>query len=353
MPNTESRYFYIGDSRVGGDAPPFIIAEAGINHNGDLRIAKEMIRVAKHAGADAIKFQTFKAEEFCLDPDQLFTYTSQEKSVTEPMVEMFKRYEFSQEDWYELSEFSKTQDIDFLSTPQNVGDMELLVRIGVPAIKVGSDDLTNTPLIAEYSSKGLPLVLSTGMSNLDEIYRALDAANWFSGSDVAVMICTSLYPTPIDEAGIGRVRTLQEAFPGLIVGFSDHTESNLSAAIARALGASIFEKHFTLDRRSEGPDHWFSPSPSELGEWIAEIRQVDSIVGDYQLRMRPGEAANKREFQRVIVASKRIFNGDALEFSNVTMGRVSGGKGLQPNLLEMVIGRRAKRDYSRGEAIEL
>lgn len=338
---------------MGGGAPPFIIAEAGINHNGDLRVAKEMIHAAKHAGADAIKFQTFKAEEFCLDPTQLFTYKSQKKIITEPMVEMFKRHEFSHNEWRELSEFSKSEDILFLSTPQNVSDMELLVNMGVPAIKVGSDDLTNIPLITEYAKRRLPLILSTGMSNLDETYRALEAANWFSGANVAVMVCTSLYPTPSEEAGIGRVRTLQKAFPGLIVGFSDHTESNLSATTARALGASIFEKHFTLDRGSAGPDHWFSPSPNELSNWIAEIRQVDLIIGDSQLRMRPAEASNKREFQRLIVASKQILKDEVFELDNITMGRVSGGKGLQPNLLDMVIGKQAKRTYSRGEAIEL
>ena len=344
--------FRIGNKVIGGGNPPFIIAEAGINHNGDLQTAKEMVLVAKDAGADAIKFQTFKAEEFCLDPNQLFTYQSQGKSITEPMVQMFKRYEFKIEEWTRLEEHCKKHEIMFLSTPQNLSDMEMLLRLEVPALKVGSDDLTNLPLIEAYSKKNLPLILSSGMSSLDEIYSALESANWFSGSPIVVMICTSLYPTPLSEAGIGRVKTLREAFPGLIVGFSDHTESSQSAVIARALGANVFEKHFTLDKGMEGPDHWFSPDPQELKVWVDDIRAVDTILGDFQIRMRAAEASNKREFQRVIVAKRDIKAGEMFDEENLTMGRVSGGLGLAPKWIDSVKGKIATSNYSKGDAIE-
>jgi N-acetylneuraminate synthase/N,N'-diacetyllegionaminate synthase len=149
------------------------------------------------------------------------------------------------------------------------------------------------------------------------------------------------------------VKTLRDAFPGLLVGFSDHTESNQSAVVARALGATVFEKHFTLDKGMEGPDHWFSPNPQELKIWVDEIRAVDAVLGDFQIRMRPAEASNKREFQRVIVAKRDIKIGEMLNQENVTMGRVAGGLGLAPKWIDLVNGKVATSNYRQGEAIEL
>jgi N,N'-diacetyllegionaminate synthase len=333
--------------------PPYLILEAGINHNGDLNLAKKMIDLAKDLGADAIKFQTFKADEFCGDRQQMFSYTSQGESVTEPMLDMFKRYEFNRMEWGELANYCSKIGITFLSTPQNLSDLEVLNQLGIPAIKIGSDDLTNTPLIRSYAKFEKPIILSSGMSNLMEISRAIEAAGWYEGKDVTILLCTSLYPTYSKDAGISRILTLRNAFPGIRVGFSDHTLGNNAAVLALALGARVFEKHFTLDHQFPGPDHWFSASPEEIDEWMKAIRDSWIILGNPQLRPMDSEIQNKKEFQRRIVALTKIFPGDTFTLQNVGLRRVAGGLGLSPEHLDIVFGLIARKEYAPGEHIEI
>jgi N-acetylneuraminate synthase/N,N'-diacetyllegionaminate synthase len=348
-----SHKFKIGDTEIDKDSPPYVIAEAGINHNGNLNLALDMVEVAKKAGANAIKFQTFKASEFCGDKSQLFTYQSQGKTITEPMFELFNRLEFTEEQWQVIKYRSEEIGIEFLSTPQNISDLELLLSIGIKAIKIGSDDLTNIPLIKSYSSYNLPIILSTGMSNLGEIHNAVDAAGWFNGKEVSVLICTSLYPTPDKEASVSRVKTLINALPGLVVGFSDHTIGNTASIMSLALGARIFEKHFTLDKNFEGPDHWFSNTPEELVSWVNSLRVASESLGEPHLIPSKLEVDNRNEFRRVIVAVSNIQKGELLSESNIGMRRVGGGRGLQPMLFEQLIGKMAQRNYALGDVIEL
>lgn len=344
--------FQIDGRVIGNDAPPYCIAEVGINHNGDLTIAKRMIDAAKAAGADAVKFQTFKAEEFCGDPGQTFTYQSQGKQVTESMLEMFRRYEFPPESWSEIKAYCAAAGITFFSTPQNPSDLELLLKIGVPALKIGSDDFTNLPLIRSYIESRLPLILSCGMSDLAEVHQALEAASWFDGYPVALMLCTSLYPTPPKDVNIAKLITLQHAFPGLLVGFSDHTQGALAASLAVSRGARIFEKHFTLGKDLPGPDHWFSEEPDGLAEWIDDIRTADMMLGSPLVRPTNAELENKKEFQRVIVAATRIKAGEPFTVSNLTMRRVAGGQGFPPSMYWRLLGRTAWKDFQKFTAIE-
>jgi len=269
--------FQIAGRSIGPNDPPYCIAEVGINHNGDISIAKRMIESAKAAGADAVKFQTFKAEEFCGNPDQTFTYFSQGQRVTESMLTMFKRYELQPEHWQAIKVHCEMVGITFFSTPQNRSDLDLLLEIGVPAVKVGSDDFTNLPLLRSYIESQLPLILSCGMSDLAEVHQALEMAGWFDGYSVALLLCTSQYPTPAEDVNINKLTTLHQAFPGLLLGFSDHTQGPLAAALAVARGARIFEKHFTLDQNMVGPDHWFSEEPAGLTKWISHIREADKL----------------------------------------------------------------------------
>jgi N,N'-diacetyllegionaminate synthase len=252
----------IGNRELKTGGEPFIVAEVGINHNGELSKALEMIEVAKEAGVDAVKFQTFKASEFVSDAEQMFTYSSQGKQVTESMLAMFSRYELRIEDWAKIKEKCERENILFLSTPQNYSDLELLLKIGIPAIKVGSDDFTNIPLLKQYSTIGLPMIISSGMADLSEVFNALDAVNFSAGSPTILLICTSQYPTPIEDVNLLKLETLRSIFPRLTLGFSDHTQGFLAASLAVALGACFFEKHFTLDTNLPGPDHWFSENPS-------------------------------------------------------------------------------------------
>jgi len=343
----------IGASNIDSHCEPFVILEAGINHNGELPKALEMIRVAKQAGADAIKFQTFKAEEFVADPAQLFTYRSQGREVTESMLGMFLRYQFAREDWFAIKKACDDEEIMFLSTPQNVGDLELLLEIGVCAVKVGSDDFTNLPLLRSYAKQGLPLILSCGMADLAEVHQALEAAGALAGKPTALLVCTSEYPAPPQSVNIARLTTLAGAFPEVPLGFSDHTRNDTAAIMAVALGAKIFEKHFTLGHDLPGPDHWFSLDPAEATRWIASVREAHVALGSGRVAPSPVEAANRLEFRRMLVAARPIAQGEIFDETNLTARRIAGGVGLPVGLMEHFIGRPAHRAYKRHEAIEI
>ena len=343
--------FHVGARRVGACHPPFVIAEVGINHNGDLATALRMCEVAKESGADAVKFQTFKADEFCGDPAQTYTYVSQGQSITEPMLEMFRRYELGVHDWKAIKLHCDKIGITFFSTPQNESDLRLLLELGVPVLKIGSDDLTNTPLVRAYSRVGLPLILSSGMSDLADVERALEAADWFAGGQVALLQCTSQYPTPPGDVNILKIRTLQGAFPGLVVGFSDHTQGATAATLAVGLGARIFEKHFTLDHAMPGPDHWFSEDPGGLVRWASTIRQADEMLGSPLVRPTEVESEARSTMRRSVVALRSIDAGGQLSPENVGLRRAESG--LSPNMIERIWGMSAARSIRAGEGIDI
>jgi sialic acid synthase SpsE len=343
----------IGDRPVGPEYPPFVVAEVGINHNGDLDRALEMIHVASRAGCDAVKFQTFKAAEFVNDPSQMFTYRSQGREVTESMLVMFRRHELPESAWPIIKAECAKVGIQFFSTPQNRSDLDILLQVGVPAVKVGSDDFTNLPLLKSYARTGLPLILSTGMSDLAEAYHALEAVGALDGYPTIVLACTSQYPTPPEDANLARITTLRAAFPMVPIGFSDHTRGPLAAALAVAMGACFLEKHFTLSHDLPGPDHWFSEDPSGLVEWVAAIRTAKVMLGSSLVRPTAVERGNKREFQRRLVAARDIQVGEILDETALTLRRVTGGRGLPPQFMEYLLGRPAPRMFSAGEPIEL
>jgi sialic acid synthase SpsE len=341
----------IAGRRVGSDAAPFVIAEVGINHNGELARARDMIRVAKAAGADAVKFQTFVADELVGDATLSFTYRSQGNDVTEPMLAMFRRHELPRDAWHAVAAAARDEGIMFLSTPQNHGDLELLLELDVPAIKVGSDDFSNLPLLKSYATTKLPLILSCGMSDLSDVYTALDTVGAMDGYPVVLLLCTSQYPTPPADVNIRKLDTLGAAFPNLVLGFSDHTVGPVAAVLAVAKGARVFEKHFTLSHDLPGPDHWFSEDPAGLREWIAAIRTADLMLGDALVRPTAVERRQRGEFRRVMVAARDVAAGETLDADSIVMRRVAGGAGFPPALFDFVIGRTATRDYRRGDPI--
>jgi len=343
----------IGERVVGLGECPLVVAEVGINHNGELERALEMIHVAKSAGCDAVKFQTFKAKEFVNDPSQMFTYRSQGKEVTESMLSMFERYELPDGAWGTIKTECEKVGITFFSTPQNRSDLDILCEVGVPAIKVGSDDFTNLPLLKKYAQTDLPLVLSTGMSDLAEAYQALETVGAFDGYPVILLVCTSQYPTPPDDTHLARITTLRGAFPMVPIGFSDHTRGPLASSLAVALGAVFLEKHFTLDHDLPGPDHWFSEDPVGLSQWVESIRSAHNMLGSPVVRPTMVERENKREFQRRLVAARDILAGEILSQEAVTLRRVEGGMGLPPIFTDYLIGRPAPRAFRAGEPIDL
>jgi len=341
----------IGNRPVGEEHPPLVILEAGINHNGEIGKAFEMIRLARRLGADAVKFQTFKADEFISDPKLMFTYRSQGREVTESMREMFRRYEFSREDWFRIRKACDDEGILFLSTPQNRSDLDLLLELGIPAIKVGSDDFSNLPLLRDYASAGLPLLLSCGMADLGEVHQSLEAAGTLDGHPTVLLLCTSQYPTPPGDVNLRKLRTLAQAFPMVVTGFSDHTQGPLASSLALAMGARLFEKHFTLDHDLPGPDHWFSEDPAGAAEWIASIRKTETMMGSPVVRPTPAEREMRVLARRSIVALRDIEPGEILSPASIGLRRP--GNGLPPNMFEQVLGRAAAGKIARGELIKL
>jgi N,N'-diacetyllegionaminate synthase len=339
----------IGKHTISQKHPPFIIAEAGINHNGKIDIAFSMIAAAKEAGADAIKFQTYKTEEFIGDKNLKYSYTSRGKQITESMFEMFKRYEFSKDEWVKIKKKCDKAGIIFMSTPQNYSDLELLLEIGIPAIKIGSDDFTNIPLIKEYSKTGLPIILSCGMADMAEVYHALEAVGAFNGYPSALLLCTSEYPTPPEHVNLSKLKTLRGAFNDLILGFSDHTQGALASSLAVAMGAVIFEKHFTLDNDLPGPDHWFSENPESLNEWVSNLRISYSMMGSSIIMPTDIEITMRSMARRSITVINNIAKGERFDYTTIGMKRP--GNGLPPSMLSYIIGRKATRDIKIGTTL--
>lgn len=266
----------IGPHEIGKE--PFLIAEAGINHLGNMTRALRMVDVAKETGCTAVKFQTYRTEEFC-QPD-------------DPMFQTFKDCELPDKAWPVLSDYCKKVGITFLSTPQNPSDLAKLLPLGMPAIKVGSDDFCNLPLLREYAKHGLPLILSHGMSDDND---RLNVVATLIDSAYVVMICSSQYPAQPSEVNIKRVWSLWGRF---VVGFSDHTIGNTASIMAVALGACVFERHFTLDHNLPGPEHSWACNPAELKSWVNAIKEAWIMKGTGSFELSERELENKRKYQR-------------------------------------------------------
>jgi N,N'-diacetyllegionaminate synthase len=337
--------------RIGPAHPAFIIAEAGINHNGKVERALEMVLAAKQAGADAIKFQTFKADEFVGDPNQTYTYRSQGREITESMLAMFRRYELPREAWFAIKAECDQRDIIFMSTPQNRSDLDLLLEVGIPAIKIGSDDFTNLPMLRSFANEELPLILSCGMADMADVYRSLEVVGALDGRPTVLLLCTSQYPTPPADVNLRKLTTLQAAFPMLTLGFSDHTIGPLASSLAAALGACVFEKHFTMDKNLPGPDHWFSEGPDDLAAWVASIHTAKAMLGEAVLRPTKAETAMRRIARRSVVAVRNVARGELLTESNIALRRPSTG--LPPEMFEQALGKTASRDILAGEPLHL
>ena len=341
----------LNNQLIGHGCQPFIIAEAGINHNGEINKALEMIEVAKKTGLNAIKFQTFKASEFIADTTQTYTYKSQGKEITESMFEMFERCEFSKEEWREIKRKCDQEKILFLSTPQNYSDLELLLDLDIKAIKVGSDDLTNLPLLKKFASTNLPIILSSGMSTLDEVSDALDTIGFSSGYPTILLVTTSQYPTPNEDVNLMKFHTLSKTFSDLLLGFSDHTIGPVASSLACVLGAVFFEKHFTLDCNLQGPDHWFSANPEGLKNWVDSIRTATTMLGSEEVKPTEKEEKMKILARRSIAALCDIKQGELFNQNNIGLRRP--GNGLSATMIEEIYGKKSAKKISKGDLLKI
>lgn len=315
----------IGKRLIGPNYPVFIIAEAGANHNGDLRLAKKLVTAAKKAGADCIKFQTFTAENFCANKVKTFTYKSQGRLVTESEFEMFKRLEFSKDQWAELMSFCKSENIIFLTTIQDPSNLEMMLDLGLQGIKVGSDDFDHVVNMSQYATTGLPLIISKGMSSLKEVDMVVKKILPLASGGLALLHCVSLYPSDAKHLNLSQISTLTKKYPNIIFGFSDHTQNTITPALAVMLGAKIIEKHFTLDCNLPGPDHWFSLNPEDMASMVLNIRYAEDSIGSGVVEPALEELNSRKIMRRRIIAREDLKYGTVLLEENVFFKRAEAG----------------------------
>jgi N,N'-diacetyllegionaminate synthase len=329
-----------------------IIAEAGVNHNGDIELAKKLIDVAAEAGADLVKFQTFNADRLTTRAAKKADYQSQTTDIEESQQEMLRRLELTPDMHKELIEHCTIRKIGFFSTGFDVESLDLLVGLGQEYFKIPSGEITNLPYLRHIGKISKFVILSTGMANLGEIEAAIDVLELAGTlrSNVTVLHCTSEYPTPMKEVNLRAMQSIHQAF-GVPVGYSDHTRGIEVAIAAVVMGATVIEKHFTLDRNLAGPDHKASLEPSELKAMVAAIRNIEMALGDGIKRISPSEAKNKLLVRKSLVAKCAINLGEVFSVDNITTKRP--GIGISPMRWDEVIGSRASRDFSTDELIEL
>jgi N-acetylneuraminate synthase len=351
-----------------------IIAEAGVNHNGRIEMAKQLIDVAAEAGADAVKFQTFKAEKVISRCAAKAEYQKKTTNETESQLDMVKKLELDEQAHYSLIEYCRLRNVQFLSTPFDFDSIDLLAKtLNLPCLKIGSGEITNGPFLLQAARTGKSVILSTGMSTLGEVEEALGvlAFGYMRSAEkaskksfrvafqtvegqqalkekVKLLHCTSEYPAPFEEVNLAVLETLRLAF-GLPVGFSDHTPGIAVSVAAVAMGAIIIEKHFTLDKKLPGPDHKASLEPFELNEMVKSIRQVEAALGSSIKIPTQSESKNRDQVRRSLIAAKPIHKGDIFSPENLSIKRP--GNGLSPMYYWDLLGERSDKDYSEDELI--
>lgn len=328
----------------------FVIAEAGVNHNGSIEVAKRLVDVAVESGADAVKFQTFKADKLVSKGAQKADYQKQTTSAEESQYEMIKKLELDENAHRELIRYCKEKQIMFLSTPFDHGSIDLLNSFGMPIFKIPSGEITNLPYLRHIGSLGKDVILSTGMSDLGEIEDALDVLtqSGVAKEQITVLHATTEYPCPIDEVNLRAMQTIGAAF-GVKTGYSDHTQGIEVPIAAVAMGASVIEKHFTLDRSMEGPDHKASLEPEELKAMVRAIRHIGRAMGNGIKKASKSEAKNITISRKSIVAARQIKAGEIFSANNITIKRP--GAGINPMRWDEIIGQVAQRDYSPDELL--
>lgn len=326
----------------------FIIAEAGVNHNGNIKLAKRLVDMAVECGADAIKFQTFKAEESTGKYADKAKYQKENTDVYESQLEMIKKLELPFEDFKILKNYCDEKGIKFISTPDGKESLKFLLEIGLDIIKIGSTEVSNIDFLEQIGRTGKEIILSTGMSTLGEVEKAIMALKSTGNNKIKIMQCTTDYPTAYEDANVRAMVTMREAFK-VPVGLSDHTIGNEAAIAAIALGAKFVEKHITLDKNMEGPDHKASMDYSDFKGYVQSLRNTEKLLGDGIKKPTKRELEIMKNVRRSIVAAKDIEKGTVIEKSILAYKRP--GTGIKPEFADMIIGKTLKRDISEDEII--
>lgn len=330
--------------------PVTIIAEAGVNHNGSLEMAKEMARVAKACGADIVKYQTAVPELVVSKFAQKAEYQKQTTDAAESQLEMIRRLHFSFDAHRELKEYCDSIGIQYLSAPFDLPSVRFLGTLGLPLLKIPSGEITNLPYLEAMAALKTPVLLSTGMSSLDEITDALGVLDDGGCPEVTILHCNTQYPTPYEDANLTAMIELYEQF-GLPVGLSDHTPGWECDVAAAVLGAQVIEKHFTLDKSLPGPDQKASLDPAEFKAMVEAVRHVEAALGDGHKHLTESETPNKAIARKSIVAARQIKAGEVFTEENLTTKRP--GDGISPMRWHEILGQTAKRDFAEDEKIEV
>ena len=339
----------IGNYTISSTSPVFIIAELSANHNGSLDTAIETIRAAKRAGADAIKFQTYTADTITIDSkknDFLIKGTIWEgRNLHSLYSEAFTPWE-----WHEqLFAVAREEGLECFSSPFDPTAVELLESLNVPAYKIASFEITDIPLIELVASKGKPIIIFTGIAELEDIELAIDACERMGNEDIAILKCTSSYPAPIEEANIIMVKDFAERF-NMIVGLSDHTIGSTAPVVATCFGAKIIEKHFILDRSIGGPDASFSMNEAEFTEMVKAVREAEKAIGKVDYNLTDKQKKGK-DFSRSLYIVENIAEGEVLTEKNIRS--IRPGFGLHPKFFKEVLGKKVKRNIEKGERLSL
>lgn len=327
-----------------------IIAEAGVNHNGSLELAKKMADVAKAAGADIVKYQTAKPELVISTFAEKAEYQKEQTGAGESQLDMVRKIHFGFEAHRELQAYCESIGIAYLSTPFDLDSIDFLESLGMPIFKIPSGEITNLPYLEKVAALHKPVILSTGMSELSEVGDALRILQEGGAGEVTILHCNTEYPTPLKDANVRAMLDIHAHF-GTPVGFSDHTLGLAAPLAAVALGAVVIEKHFTLDKNMEGPDHKASMDPAELAALVKAIRETELVLGSGHKAVTDSERKNKAVARKSIVAIKQIQKGEVLSEENLYVKRP--GSGISPMRWHEVLGTRAVRDFAPDELIEL
>lgn len=364
---TKKNKMTIGSKTIGVNQPIFIIAEAGVNHNGRLVLAKRLIKAAKEAGADAVKFQTWKTEELIVKGTKIAEYQRNNTKESD-QYRMLKKLELSYGEFKELKKYADDLGIMFLSTPDEESSLNFLTdELNLPIIKIGSSELTNHLYLRKISAKNRPMILSTGMGDMKEVKKAIKVIVEVNPNpELAILHCTTNYPCPPEEINLNVIKTYQQQFPDYVIGYSDHSAGIKVPLLAVALGAKIIEKHFTLDNGMEGPDHKASLNPMAFRQMVKTIRSaeknndefrkalsrrgLDIILGSPEKIITISEQKIKAVMQKIIVAKKNLFSGEVISEDNITAKRTSQN-GIAPNKYSGIIGKKIITNIKKDQAI--
>lgn len=328
----------------------YIIAEAGVNHNGRLDLALKLCDAAKECGVDAIKFQTWKTELIIAEGTKMAEYQKNNLNTEESQFEMLKKLELSYDQFTTIKEYCNKIGIQFLSTADETESLDFLCELGIPFIKLGSGDINNVPYLRYVAGKGIPVILSTGMSSMKDVVFAYDTLKEAGADDITVLHCTTNYPCPMNEVNLRSMITIKDTLK-CRVGYSDHTMGTEVPVAAVALGAEVIEKHFTLDRNMEGPDHPASLEPHELKEMVRQIRNIETALGNGIKEPNESERKISSVVLKKILAKKKIRKGEILSAYNLTIKRAESG--ISAEYWDLIVDTEARYDYNIDEPIRL